>query len=226
MPDMNYVGRDRFQIALALGLNGLAKTYADWLIDVEPDPHGDLATVRGFLLLESGDLSAAQASFRMAIAVDPHHERAKKGLAIVNRMTAPPLPDRPPPTPPTQAPPTQAPPTQLAAAVATNKTTTIITPGQSAPPPNQNEVSLAKRLAVWLSLLLGIAVSILAVVTLLRGDDRAATPQPAPTTITVEPTLETNSTTIPPTTATPATSLQPAPNNGGQPIRSTVLRNT
>lgn len=226
MPDMNYVGRDRFQIALALGLNGLAKTYADWLIDVEPDPHGDLAAVRRFLLLESGDISTAKASFGMALAADPYHERAKKGLAIVNRMTAPPLPDRPPPTPPTQAPPTQAPPTQLAAAVATNKTTTIITPGQSAPPPNQNEVSLAKRLAVWLSLLLGIAVSILAVVTLLRGDDRAATPQPAPTTITVEPTLETNSTTIPPTTATPATSLQPAPNNGGQPIRSTVLRNT
>ena len=91
----------------------------------------------------------------MALAADPYHERAKKGLAIINRMTAPPLPDRPSPTPPTQAPPTQA-----AATAATN---TITTPGPSTPPPNQNELSLANPVAVWFSLLLGIAVSILAV---------------------------------------------------------------
>lgn len=176
----SWVGLDRFAIAYDLHANELAAAHAAWLAEVEPDADGSLASARGVVLLELGDTVGAVEAFRSAVMIDPTNAQASSGLAAATALSRPPVVPTPQP----------------------------VADGSSPRrPTSRGGVAVVKRVAVVAWLLLGVAMSVLVMVNLLRGGDTGTTAPAAPALTLAEggdTTVGPSATEVPPASPAPA----------------------
>lgn len=203
-PETPFVVRDRFRIACELRAHELAAALGDRLAGTDADADGSVSIVLGFIAVERGDLGAAEARFRAALAANPGADQASGGLALVAGLTkaAGRTPTSEPSTVPSKPvaasrPPTTSPPSTPAAAPAAPAARP-----RAAGDRARRKIgvgAIARRVFVLVWMAVGFTTSGLMLYRLLR-DDQSQQPAAASVAATVAP---------PPASAPPPTAAVP-----------------